>query len=259
VRATADALKDEHDAGEWTAAASEIRLLIDVLGPDFAVPGREPRTLWYVVEPGVDGVRVVNGDKAGVVLPGEVVTQGILSPRVRGRENKLDRLLLEACRRAGMASKAWSNPETDLRRFRSTCFGEVVPGAGATDVYRGNVLIGQQQTSDEILAYIRLGGRWLLDTVKDDGTFDYEYYPNTDQHSKDYSWVRHAGSVYGLFEMYELAYHEPAMKDDLQDYMDAGSRPSVACTTTWGWSPRTPKACAGACSKGRAVSPVRRR
>ncbi len=222
VAATADALHGQRDAPEWIAAAPEVRFLIDVLGPDFPIPGRELRTLWYFVEPGVDGLRVVNGEKAGVVLPGEVVTRGIMSPRVRGRDDKLERLLPEACRRAGMASKAWSQPETDLRRFRTTCFGEVVPGAGAVDVYRGNVLLGERQTSEEILRFIVLGGRWLLNTVKDDGTFDYEYYPNTDQHSKDYSWVRHAGSVYGLFEMYELAYDEPAMQDDLQDYMEAG-------------------------------------
>ena len=221
VAATREAL-DVHDRKEWIAQAAEVRFLVDVPGPSFAVPGRELRTQWYFFEPGVDGVMVVNGEKQGVLLPAEVVTQGYHSPRVKKRDEKVPRMLAEACRRAGMSDKAWKDEETDMRRFRTTCFGEVVPGAGAVDVYRGNVLIGDQN-SDDILAVIKLGGRWLLNTVKEDGTFDYQYYPNEDKGSSDYSWVRHAGSVYGLFELYELAYDEPAMADELDDYIRAGA------------------------------------
>jgi len=221
--ATGRALASAHDRDDWVDAAGDIRLVIDVRGPDFPVPGRELRTLWYFFEPGVDGVIVGNGDRRGLVLPHEVNTQGILSPRVVKRDDKVTRLLSEACRRAGKAGKAWSSADTDLRRFRTTSFGEVIPGQGSVDVYRGNVLI-DEQTSEEILEMVQLGGRWLLNTVKPDGSFDYQYYPNTDEGSTDYNVVRHAGSVYGLFEMYELAYHEPGLKEDLNAYADAGAR-----------------------------------
>ena len=220
--ATGRAMDSTHDRDEWEQEASDIRFTVDVLGPAFAIPGRELRSFWYFLEPGVDGLAVVNGDESGVVLPAEAVTQGFLSPRVTKRDEKLPRILSEGCKRAGMGGKAWEDAETDLRRFRTTSFGEVIPGEGAVDLYRGNVLIGDQ-SSEDILEVIRLGGRWLLQTVKPDGTFDYEYYPNTDKSSRDYSWVRHAGSVYGLFEMAELAYHEPYLRDDLDDYMDAGA------------------------------------
>jgi len=220
--ATGRALTDAHDRDEWVAAAADIRFTVDVLGPDFAIPGRELRTFWYFVEPGVDGVRVVNGDREGVVLPGEVITQGILSPRVTKRNEKLPRVLSETCRRGGLGGQAWEKAETDLRRFRATSWGEVLPGAGATDLYRANVLIGDQSPQD-ILEVLKLGGRWLLNTVKEDGTFDYQYYPNTDEGSRDYSWVRHAGSVYGLFEMAELAHREPFLREDFDAYMNAGA------------------------------------
>ena len=221
--ATGRALDDAHDRKEWIAEAGELRIVIDVAGPTFPVPGREIRTLWYFFEPGVDGVVVVNGDRRGVIVPHEVNTQGILSPRVVKRDDKLQRMLAEGCRRAGKAGKAWSSPDTELLRFRTTSFGEVIPGAGAVDVYRGNVLLDEQD-SGEILDMVQLGGRWLLNTVKEDGSFDYQYYPNTDEGSTDYNVVRHAGSVYGLFEMYELAYSEPGLKEDLNDYIDAGAR-----------------------------------
>ena len=220
--ATGRALDGAHDRKEWVSNATEVRFTVDVLGPSFPIPGRELRTFWYFLEPGVDGLKVVNGDDAGVVLPAEAVTQGFLSPRVTKRDEKLPRVLAEGCKRAGMGGKAWEKPETDLQRFRTTSFGEVIPGEGTVDLYRGNVLI-DDQTSEEILEVIRLGGRWLLQTVKPDGTFDYEYYPNTDKSSRDYSWVRHAGSVYGLFEMAELAHAEPYLRDDLDDYMEAGA------------------------------------
>ncbi len=220
--ATGRAMESAHDRDEWEKQASEIRLTVDVLGPAFPIPGRELRSFWYFLEPGVDGLLVVNDEDAGVVLPAEAVTQGFLSPRVTKRDEKLPRILAEGCKRASLGGKAWEDVETDLRRFRTTSFGEVLPGQGAVDLYRGNVLI-DDQSSEEILEVIRLGGRWLLQTVKPDGTFDYEYYPNTDKSSRDYSWVRHAGSVYGLFEMAELAYHEPYLRDDLDDYLDAGA------------------------------------
>jgi len=223
ARATGRALGSAHDQDEWVAAAPEIRFVIDVAGPSFKVPGRELRTQWYFFEPGVDGAVVVNGGREGVVLPGETVTQGLMSPRVRKRDEKLPRMLSEACRRAGMASKAWETPSTDLRRFRTTSWGETIPGKPYVDLYRANVLIGEQD-SQAILDYIQLAGRWLLGTVKEDGSFDYQYYPNTDEGSKDYSVVRHAGSVYGLFEMAELAREEPQLRVDLAGYMDAGSR-----------------------------------
>ncbi len=223
ARATLRALEGTHDRAEWVAAAGEIRTVIDVAGPSFAVPGRELRSQWYFFEPGVDGVMVVNGGREGVVLPGEVVTQGLVSPRVRKRDDKLERILPEACRRAGISHKAWESPSTDLRRFRTTSWGEVVPGQPYADLYRGNVLIGDQD-SQAILDYIQLGGRWLLNTVKEDGSFDYQYYPNTDEGSKDYSVVRHAGSVYGLFEMAAVARVEPQLEPDLAGYLDAGAR-----------------------------------
>jgi hypothetical protein len=77
---------------------------------------------------------------------------------------------------------------------------------------------------EAILSTIREGGRWLLGTVRDTGKFDYEYFPNRDEYGKGYNIVRHAGSVYGLFEMYQLALREEALADDRHRYIDAAAR-----------------------------------
>ncbi len=60
--------------------------------------------------------------------------------------------------------------------------------------------------------------------MREDGKFDYEYYPNKDRGSQGYNIVRHAGSVYGLFEMYEFAGSEPALAVDQERYIAAAGR-----------------------------------
>ena len=111
----------------------------------------------------------------------------------------------------------------ELFKFRSFCFGRPVPGGEVVDLYRGNVLLDGIDSAT-ILDGIEEAGGWLLRTVQPDGRFDYEYYPNKDRGSKGYNIVRHAGCVYGLFHMYELALTEPQLRDDANDYLEAGLR-----------------------------------
>jgi hypothetical protein len=55
------------------------------------------------------------------------------------------------------------------------------------------------------LAYKRalLGGRWLAGAIRKDGSFYYEYAPQSDSYEKDeYNEVRHAGATYSLWQLY---------------------------------------------------------
>ena len=179
--------------------------------------------LFYEVEPGVDGLVLRAGDKEGVILPGDVVTRGWLTPRVLKRTVKIDTMLRQLCRDARGSRDLWSLPGTDLYKFRSFCFGRPVPDGSVVELYRGNVLIDDVD-SQAILDGLEEAGLWLLRTVKPDGSFDYEYFPNTNAGSKGYNIVRHAGCVYGLFHMYNLALTEPQLKDDADDFLEAGIR-----------------------------------
>ena len=225
VVATTAALDSARDKDAWLAAAGEIRIQIDLMGEPGPIVTTGRKALWYLVEPGVHGVIVREGDKEGIVLPAEAVTQGWLSPRVRKREEKHKKIFRTACKRGGLAADAWkTHADVELLRFRTTSFGAVMPDAPATDMFRGNVLWEGDPSEDDILQSIKVGGRWLVRTVGDDGKFDYEYYPNKNKGSSGYNIVRHAGSVYGLFEMYELAGVEPALAEDREIYLDAAAR-----------------------------------
>ncbi|MCO4772770.1 MAG: hypothetical protein KDA24_22250 [Deltaproteobacteria bacterium] len=227
ANATRNALLTAGDnAKEFQGPRAELRFSIDVTGPAQPLPTKALKALWFLVEPGIDGVIVRKGDSnEGVVLPHEPVTQGFLTPRVRNRSEKSKGLLVEASRRGSLAKNAWEEDGAEILRFRSTTFGIAVPGSPTfSDMYRGNVLIDAEPGEAEILESLRIGGLWLVNTVQENGKFDYEYFPNRAKGSTGYHIVRHAGSVYGLFEMAHLAEQEPALRKDRNLYLDAAAR-----------------------------------
>ncbi|MEE2828047.1 MAG: AMMECR1 domain-containing protein [Myxococcota bacterium] len=209
---------------EWAAAVQDIRFQIDLAGAPGPVVSTEKKALWYLVEPGVHGLIIRNGDREAVLLPAEPVTLGTLSPRVRSRDKKLTKIFRRLSKQVGATPDAWSKGELDVQRFRTTSFGVVTGDGPAVPMFRGNVLWEGEPSEADILESIRLGGLWLVNTVQEDGKFDYEYFPNRDQGSSGYNIVRHAGSVYGLFEMYELAGREPALAGEREQYIEAASR-----------------------------------
>jgi len=181
-------------------------------------------SLVYRTEPGVVGFRMQGDKKSGVVLPGDVITNGMLTPRSRSLRYRTDTFQVvwdELSRRAGIPrSDAGSR---SFSTFRTYCFVQPVPSEPRTvEVYRGNVL-GPAKVDEKILLdAIDRAGRWLLQQVEKDGRFDYQYYPTTDSHGKGYNEVRHAGSVYGLFHMAHLTASEPTLRDQSDDYLRAG-------------------------------------
>ena len=164
-----------------------------------------------------------SGDREGFFLPADPVTRGWLTPRVRSRADKVLRMMHQLSREARGGRDLWKQDGVELHKFRSFCFGRPVPGGQTVELYRGNVLLDGAD-GQRILDGIEEAGGWLLRTVQPDGKFDYEYYPNQDRGSKGYNIVRHAGCVYGLFHMYNLALTEPQLRDDANDYLEAGLR-----------------------------------
>ena len=221
--ATEAAIGKAKDGSTWLKDAAAIRIQIDLTGPLQMLPTTDEKALWYLLEPGVHGIVLAEGDRRFVMLPAEPVTEGWLSPRVRTRDSKHEKIFRSLSRK--MKSKGnWRDGEAVIERFRSTTFGTVVEGGPATRFFRGNVLGKKALSEEDILRSIRIGGQWLVNTVEEDGKFDYEYFPSRDEHSTGYNIVRHAGSVYGLFEMYELAGHEPALAGDRDLYIEAAAR-----------------------------------
>ncbi|KUG22225.1 poly (glycerol-phosphate) alpha-glucosyltransferase [hydrocarbon metagenome] len=49
-----------------------------------------------------------------------------------------------------------------------------------------------------------LAGEYFKNSVKEDGSFVYEYHPPTDEESPQYNMLRHAGTIYAMVELYEF-------------------------------------------------------
>jgi hypothetical protein len=249
-RATGRALGRADDVSRWVRRARDVRIQIDVADPAEPIRSRPShklvlgatslfqqvgrRTLsahrWlsqlsYEVEPGIDGVLLRVGDRTGGFLPSDPVTRGWLSPRVRGRVKKIERIMAEMSRDAGGPDDLWRHDDAVLYKFRAFSFGRPAASSGHRPVrlYRANVLL-QSVDSVAILDGIAEAARWLSAAVGPDGKFDYEYLPNSDGTTADYNVVRHAGCVYGLFHAYRLALRENRLRPGANDYLEAGIR-----------------------------------
>ncbi len=249
-RATDQALDGTRRWRDWLDGAERVRIQIDVADEEVPIRKRplhqlvlavlsvftpinkenltDPGLLYqliYEVEPGVVGMTLRTDHHEATILPGDPVTRGWLTPRVRRRSGKTEKILINLSREADGPRDLWSQEGTELGKFHTVCFGRPVPGGEVLPLYRGNVLLETGEVdSARILDGVEEAGGWLLRTVQPDGKFDYEYYPNTDSGSKGYNIVRHAGCVYGLFHMYELALLEPQLRDDANDYLEAAIR-----------------------------------
>ena len=250
-RATLRALDGAKNAENWVRKADRVRIQVDVADAPVEIRFRAAQRLVMVVarwvpqfkalkvhgagllyqlaheiEPGVDGMQLRAGSRTATFLPADPVLRGWLTPRVRGRAQKILRLVRMLSAQAHGEPNLWSESGTSLFKFRTFCFGRPVPrqrGGKVVRLYRGNVLV-EAVGSREILDGIAAAGEWLLRTVRRDGKFDYEYFPNKDGRSSDYNIVRHAGSVYGLLHMYDLALREPELRSRANAYLEAGLR-----------------------------------
>ncbi len=127
--ATESALRQAKDGGqEWKDRVDEIRFQIDLLGATQALPSVEEKPLWHLIEPGVHGLVVKEGDKRRVMLPSEAVTEGLLSPRVRARPKKHAKIFARISKQVGASRAAWSDGDLEIERFRTTAFGENILG-----------------------------------------------------------------------------------------------------------------------------------
>jgi rhamnogalacturonyl hydrolase YesR len=86
------------------------------------------------------------------------------------------------------------------------------------------------------LSAAQAGGDYLVTQMYEDGSFVYEYNPETDEVPDDYNILRHAGSTYSLLELYEatndqkyLASGEKAIAYLINQVISCPMIPAAAC------------------------------
>ena len=208
--------------GRW------FRGLINTIGERIAGDNFVWRFAQYDLETGIDGFRLERDGKAGIVLPADPMLDGWFSPRDLKKRFRYDnwvKTLAQLRQRAGIKDGKegpWPAGAT-LTNFRTYSFAQPDPTAPRTvELHRGHVLFEGELDEERVLASLEAAGEWLLGTVEDDGRFDYEYFPTRDDHGRGYNEVRHAGSVYGLFYLGNMAAREERLRPQREAYIAAG-------------------------------------
>lgn len=98
---------------------------------------------------------------------------------------------------------------------------------GTIPLYRGHRIV-EDFTNDDLLNASKRGGAYLTRAVQDDGKFVYHYNPATDEDADFYNIVRHAGSLYSMYELYEVT-RDPQLlvaADRACEYLLAQAQPA---------------------------------
>ncbi|MDP8255934.1 MAG: AMMECR1 domain-containing protein [Candidatus Alcyoniella australis] len=179
---------------------------VDVVDEVFPIRSKSTRRMRYDVEPGIFGLILATEDNEFYQAPEELIYRGWYMEgerRMNGRRciKKQLRLL---CRKAGLPDDGWKNNRVSLYRFNTISFKEDVPGGEPQDLFRGNVPVTREITTEMLLDTVYKTGRCVADYTDDNGMYRYIYWPDSDTVATNYSKVRHAGSVWGLFRLYRL-------------------------------------------------------
>ncbi|MCB1152520.1 hypothetical protein KDL45_02635 [bacterium] len=187
----------------------QVRLKVGVIKqirPMKITPDNEAKSLNYLrrrAEIAIDGFILVDDGKFNYQLPEEVLYRGFgMRGERRYTGKELHRRQLRALGRdAGMGSEGWK--KGSLYAFRTLTYIEnAEKGGEPIYAYRAKNMLPQMDA--EMLKWsATMNADYLADAVQPDGTFNYIYYPEENKYEeKSYSIVRHAGSVYGLFDAY---------------------------------------------------------
>jgi hypothetical protein len=160
---------------------------IDLAGPPRNLWLCEPCYLGLVMDPGRDGLRATRGQWRAWSLPSRLVERG-LDPASAVRK-----LVAELDEAEGSLAVA---------RFRTTSFVEDPLRNGTVHpLLRGNVLAPEPSVRSVRRALARAGD-FLARSVRQDGTYCYQYDPLQDRCLHAYNLLRHAGTTYSLYQVY---------------------------------------------------------
>ncbi|MDY7095563.1 MAG: hypothetical protein SX243_21515 [Acidobacteriota bacterium] len=141
---------------------------------------------------------------AGVLLlPEELTARRLVNGKVDLRTDRLQAYLQEGGR---PLQKIEGNPGAagePYSRVAFSSFYQDATGEAAVALFRGNRLL-PDTGAEALLQAAVLGGEYLVAHQQPGGRFDYLYETKRDELDDDYNLLRHAGTCYSLFELYDV-------------------------------------------------------
>jgi len=217
-KAVAD-IKDKPCFYHYEKDMDETRIKIDLAFNEKALKNRSKKKLKYQIEPGINGITLKKGKETLLILPEQVIYESwaqVRTERVLG--NKLARKQLrKICRWAHLEKDCWEDKNVPISTFEVASFIELSPKGPPIDLYRGNAQVSPEPlTTERIMNAAKNAADYLIRHQRDDGSFTYIYYPTFDRDTTSYGFVRHVGTTWGFFLLYnatgEDKYKEAGIK-----------------------------------------------
>ena len=135
-------------------------------------------------------------------LPEELVAYTLMNSNQELRFRNIEKYLVKRSAPRGRPQRFSDFGPLTVYRFETASYFS--DGKEPVRLYRGHRLF-RKITRDEMRSAALAGGQYLTRAVKEDGKFVYSYLPKTDAVADQYNILRHAGTLYSMLELYDLA------------------------------------------------------
>jgi hypothetical protein len=149
----------------------------------------------------LDGLALENGSEIAL-LPEELLLRRLVKGDGRVRPANLKRYF--RYRFAGVDNPPTLGRTSNRTVYRFETSSYFADGATTVPLYRGHRMFDDVSTGDLLEAAVQ-GGDYLERSVDHNGFFVYNYLPKTDEVSRKYNILRHAGTAYSMLELHRVA------------------------------------------------------
>ena len=137
-------------------------------------------------------------------LPQELVVRTLIDSKRKIRTDNIQNYLKFTGKEDTYFALTLALQNKLINLYRFTTLSYFTDGRETFSLYRGHRMF-DKITPEEALQSAAAGGSYLARSVGPDGRFIYLFYPKTSSIPNDYNIVRHAGSVWGMLELYDVA------------------------------------------------------
>ncbi|GAB4420689.1 MAG: hypothetical protein Kow002_09210 [Anaerolineales bacterium] len=148
-------------------------------------------------------------DTGYAFLPEELVSHTLVDSKANIRIDNIEAYLIE--QRGNLTHMPRLLHEDAATIFRFATQGYFSDGTQVWPLYRGHRRY-ENLSAQQLLESAVAGGRYLTEAVDENGRFVYSYFPKSNTVADDYNYLRHAGTIYAMLELYE-ATEDPALLD----------------------------------------------
>jgi hypothetical protein len=176
--------------GSFASRLDELRIEVHVVMERAPVEPRGQQALFELMELGIDGImfrhRPGVTDEKFTYMPGsELVTHSM---------KNIDQFMRYAVKEGGWHDlRPWEDASTRLDMIRTQHFMEKTPASkDVVRLFRGFPVVEMDDLNDTAIRKMLIdGGEWWLKNERDDGSFEYKYWPTQNRRSTEYNEVRH--------------------------------------------------------------------